>query len=119
MLPFYHKVTLLLAQSDPFSRTKCPFYSHKVTLLFSMQVLPNTRHRLCIWHLEQNAICRFGALKKDKEFKYAFNQYLKMCVTEQEFEEKVASIDAKIRLDSTLLVPKSVRVETSHVQTSS
>ncbi|XP_021746050.1 protein FAR1-RELATED SEQUENCE 5-like [Chenopodium quinoa] len=52
------------------------------------RVLPNTRHRLCIWHLEQNAITRFGALKKDKEFKYAFNQCLKGCVTEQEFEEK-------------------------------
>ncbi|XP_021734973.1 protein FAR-RED IMPAIRED RESPONSE 1-like [Chenopodium quinoa] len=34
------------------------------------QVLPNTRHRLCIWHLEQNAITRFGALKKDKESKF-------------------------------------------------
>ncbi|XP_021724535.1 uncharacterized protein LOC110691870 [Chenopodium quinoa] len=33
------------------------------------QVLPNTRHRLCIRHLEQNAIIKFGALKKDKEFK--------------------------------------------------
>ncbi|XP_021763971.1 protein FAR1-RELATED SEQUENCE 5-like [Chenopodium quinoa] len=52
------------------------------------QVLPNTRHRLCIWHLEQNAITRFGALKKDKEFKHAFNQCLKWCLIEQEFEEK-------------------------------
>ncbi|XP_021759155.1 protein FAR-RED IMPAIRED RESPONSE 1-like [Chenopodium quinoa] len=50
------------------------------------QVLSNTRHRLCIWNLEQNAITRFGALKKDKEFKYAFNQCLKMCVTEQELK---------------------------------
>ncbi|XP_021759153.1 protein FAR1-RELATED SEQUENCE 5-like [Chenopodium quinoa] len=53
-----------------------------------LEVIPNTRHRLCIWHLEQNAITRFGALKKDKEFKFAFNQCLKMCVTEQEFEAK-------------------------------
>ncbi|XP_021747430.1 protein FAR1-RELATED SEQUENCE 5-like [Chenopodium quinoa] len=52
------------------------------------QVFPNTRHKLCIWHLEQNAITRFGALKKDKEFKYAFYQCLKMCVIEQEFEAK-------------------------------
>ncbi|XP_021746804.1 uncharacterized protein LOC110712643 [Chenopodium quinoa] len=37
------------------------------------QVLPNTRHTLCIWHLEQNAITRFGALKKDKEFKDFFS----------------------------------------------
>ncbi|XP_021764581.1 protein FAR1-RELATED SEQUENCE 5-like [Chenopodium quinoa] len=43
-----------------------------------LEVIPNTRHRLCIWHLEQNAITRFGALKKDKEFKFAFNQCLKI-----------------------------------------
>ncbi|XP_021723359.1 protein FAR1-RELATED SEQUENCE 5-like [Chenopodium quinoa] len=62
------------------------------------QVLPNTRHRLCIWHLEQNAITRFGALKKDKEFKYAFNQCLKMCVTEQEFEAKWQAMMQKYEL---------------------
>ncbi|XP_021747610.1 protein FAR1-RELATED SEQUENCE 5-like [Chenopodium quinoa] len=62
------------------------------------QVLPNTRHRLCIWHLEQNAITRFGALKKDKEFKYAFNQCLKMCVTKQEFEAKWQAMMQKYEL---------------------
>uniref|UniRef100_A0A803N8K7 Protein FAR1-RELATED SEQUENCE n=2 Tax=Chenopodium quinoa TaxID=63459 RepID=A0A803N8K7_CHEQI len=64
------------------------------------QVLPNTRHRLCIWHLEQNAITRFGALKKDKEFKYAFNQCLKMCVNEQEFEAKWQAMMQKYELTS-------------------
>ncbi|XP_021747895.1 protein FAR-RED IMPAIRED RESPONSE 1-like [Chenopodium quinoa] len=62
------------------------------------QVLPNTRHKLCIWHLEQNAITRFGALKKDKEFKYSFNQCLKMCVTEQEFEAKWQAMMQKYEL---------------------
>ncbi|XP_021756200.1 protein FAR1-RELATED SEQUENCE 5-like [Chenopodium quinoa] len=52
------------------------------------QVLPDTRHRLCIWHLEQNAITRFGALKRDNEFKKIFNKCLKGCVTETEFEER-------------------------------
>lgn len=61
-------------------------------------MLPNTRHRLCIWHLEQNAICRFGALKKDRDFKNAFNQCLKMCVTEQEFEEKWQALMQKYEL---------------------
>uniref|UniRef100_A0A803MJN5 SWIM-type domain-containing protein n=1 Tax=Chenopodium quinoa TaxID=63459 RepID=A0A803MJN5_CHEQI len=63
-----------------------------------LEVIPNTRHRLCIWHLEQNAITRFGALKKDKEFKFAFNQCLKMCVTEQEFEAKWQAMLQKYEL---------------------
>ncbi|XP_021747547.1 protein FAR-RED IMPAIRED RESPONSE 1-like [Chenopodium quinoa] len=62
------------------------------------QVLPNTRHKLYIWHLEQNTITRFGALKKDKEFKYAFNQCLNMCVTELEFEAKWQEMMQKYEL---------------------
>ncbi|XP_021724249.1 protein FAR1-RELATED SEQUENCE 5-like [Chenopodium quinoa] len=63
-----------------------------------LEVIPNTKLSLCIWHLEQNAITRYGALKKDKEFKFAFNQCLKMCVTEQEFEAKWQAMLQKYEL---------------------
>ncbi|XP_056688482.1 protein FAR1-RELATED SEQUENCE 5-like [Spinacia oleracea] len=50
------------------------------------QVFPDSRHRLCVWHLHQNAITRFGALKRDPTFKKTFNYCLYKCVTVVEFE---------------------------------
>ncbi|XP_056691887.1 protein FAR-RED IMPAIRED RESPONSE 1-like [Spinacia oleracea] len=50
------------------------------------QVFPYSRHRLCVWHLHQNAITRFGALKRDLTFKKTFNYCLYKCVTVVEFE---------------------------------
>ncbi|XP_056685950.1 protein FAR1-RELATED SEQUENCE 5-like [Spinacia oleracea] len=49
-------------------------------------VFPDARHRLCVWHLHQNAITRFGALKRDPTFKKTFNYCLYKCVTVVEFE---------------------------------
>ena len=72
------------------------YHSHRVIIL--MKVFPSTRHRLCIWHLEQNAITKFGALKKDNEFKNQLNKCLKLCVTEQEFEEKWHAMIQKYEL---------------------
>ncbi|XP_056697531.1 protein FAR-RED IMPAIRED RESPONSE 1-like [Spinacia oleracea] len=51
-----------------------------------MQVFPDSRHGLCVWHLHQNAITRFGALKRDPTFKKTFNYCLYKCVTVVEFE---------------------------------
>ncbi|XP_056697333.1 protein FAR1-RELATED SEQUENCE 5-like [Spinacia oleracea] len=51
-----------------------------------LKVLPQTRHRLCLWHLIQNVVSRFGALKRDTSFKDAFNHCLSGCVSEEEFE---------------------------------
>ena len=51
------------------------------------QVFPNTRHRLCLWHLSQIANTRLGQLKADKEFKKIFYKCLSGCVTEEEFEQ--------------------------------
>ncbi|XP_056694845.1 protein FAR1-RELATED SEQUENCE 5-like [Spinacia oleracea] len=50
------------------------------------QVFPDARHVLCVWHLHQNAITRFGALKRYPTFKKTFNYCLYKCVTEVEFE---------------------------------
>ncbi|KAL8472569.1 hypothetical protein ACS0TY_029683 [Phlomoides rotata] len=49
-------------------------------------VYPLTRHRLCQWHLHQNAISRFGKLKHEKSFKDAFQKCLSGCDDELEFE---------------------------------
>lgn len=51
------------------------------------KVYPNTRHRLCIWHLHQNAIVRFGQLKRYATFKDRFNTCLKKCETIGAFEK--------------------------------
>ncbi|XP_056685504.1 protein FAR1-RELATED SEQUENCE 5-like [Spinacia oleracea] len=56
------------------------------------QVFPDSRHRLCVWHLHQNAITRFGALKRDPTFKKTFNYCLYKCVTVVEFETNWRSI---------------------------
>ncbi|XP_021864131.1 protein FAR1-RELATED SEQUENCE 5-like [Spinacia oleracea] len=50
------------------------------------QVFPDARHRLYVWHFHQNAITRFGALKRDPTFKKTFNYCLYKRVTKVEFE---------------------------------
>ncbi|KAL8473735.1 hypothetical protein ACS0TY_030544 [Phlomoides rotata] len=50
------------------------------------QVFPDTRHRLCLWHLHQNAVSHFGQLKRDRSFKDMFHKCLSGCDTEEEFE---------------------------------
>ncbi|XP_056690283.1 protein FAR1-RELATED SEQUENCE 5-like [Spinacia oleracea] len=49
------------------------------------KIFPTTRHRLCVWHLMQNAVTRFGVLKSDSTFKADFNKCLSGCLNEAEF----------------------------------
>ncbi|KAK9733635.1 hypothetical protein RND81_04G080600 [Saponaria officinalis] len=56
----------------------------KVT--FHSQVYPVSRHKLCLWHIQQNALSHFGSLKKDPTFQRAFNKCLRGCFNETEFE---------------------------------
>ncbi|KAH9622676.1 hypothetical protein KSS87_011392 [Heliosperma pusillum] len=51
------------------------------------KIYPTTRHRLCQWHIQQNAISHFGLLKHDRTFQNAFNKCLNGCYNENEFEE--------------------------------
>ena len=68
-----------------------------MSLLF--QVFENTRHRLCIWHIIKNAISRFGALKKDPEFKKRFSSCLRGCITREQFEMQWESMIKEFGLE--------------------
>ncbi|KAL3629819.1 hypothetical protein CASFOL_027041 [Castilleja foliolosa] len=50
-------------------------------------VFPKARHRLCLWHLYQNAVSHFGKLKGDKVFNDLFNKCMSGCSNEGQFEE--------------------------------
>ncbi|XP_057808592.1 protein FAR1-RELATED SEQUENCE 5-like [Salvia miltiorrhiza] len=51
------------------------------------KVFPQTRHRLCIWHLHQNAQSHLGKLKSDKTFYDAFQRCITGCIDSYDFEE--------------------------------
>ncbi|KAK9706209.1 hypothetical protein RND81_07G111100 [Saponaria officinalis] len=50
------------------------------------KIYPTSRHRLCHWHIQQNAISHFGSLKSDRSFRSIFNKCLNKCYNEMEFE---------------------------------
>ncbi|KAK9682126.1 hypothetical protein RND81_10G052600 [Saponaria officinalis] len=50
-------------------------------------VYPSSKHRLCQWHIHQNAISHFGSLKHDRTFQQAFNKCVNGCYSEAEFED--------------------------------
>ncbi|XP_074303076.1 protein FAR1-RELATED SEQUENCE 5-like [Silene latifolia] len=49
-------------------------------------IYPESRHRLCQWHIQQNAISHFVHLKHDRTFQNLFNKCLNGCFNEKEFE---------------------------------
>ncbi|XP_056686011.1 protein FAR1-RELATED SEQUENCE 5-like [Spinacia oleracea] len=68
------------------SPSKLKKVRNKKVILLAVKVFPDIRHILCVWHLHQKKITRFGALKRDPTFKKTFNYCLYKCVTEVEFE---------------------------------
>ncbi|XP_021721531.1 protein FAR-RED IMPAIRED RESPONSE 1-like [Chenopodium quinoa] len=70
---------------------KCPisiFTDQNAAIVAGIkEIFPEVRHRLCLWHLSQNANTRFGLLKADRDFKNEFHKCLSGCITEKEFEE--------------------------------
>ncbi|KAH6777472.1 hypothetical protein C2S51_008784 [Perilla frutescens var. frutescens] len=71
-------------------KMKCPvtiFTDQDLAITSALsKVFPDVRHRLCIWHLYQNAISRFGNLKGNRSFNDAFQRCLSRCVNVEEFE---------------------------------
>ncbi|XP_031131701.1 protein FAR1-RELATED SEQUENCE 5-like [Ipomoea triloba] len=51
-----------------------------------MQVFPNSKHRLCIWHIGENSKKHIKGLRMQKGFIELFNFLLKYSDTEAEFE---------------------------------
>ncbi|KAH6785155.1 hypothetical protein C2S51_037610 [Perilla frutescens var. frutescens] len=77
-------------------KLKCPItiftdQDHAITNALS-KVFPDARHRLCTWHLYQNAVSRFGRLKGNKDFNDAFQRCLTGYVNTEEFERCWASM---------------------------
>ncbi|KAH6760628.1 hypothetical protein C2S51_017577 [Perilla frutescens var. frutescens] len=60
---------------------------------------PDTRHRLCLWHLYQNAISRFGNLKVNKSFINEFQKCLSGCTNREEFEHCWSSMISTYHLE--------------------
>ena len=50
------------------------------------QVFPNSRHRLCIWHIGENSKKNIKSLRSQKGFVDLFNFVLKYSDTEAEFQ---------------------------------
>ncbi|XP_057248234.1 protein FAR1-RELATED SEQUENCE 5-like [Beta vulgaris subsp. vulgaris] len=63
------------------------------------KAFPTSRHRLCIWHLSQNANQQFGLMKADKEFKNIFHKCLSGCITITEFEQTWTTMTTKYKLE--------------------
>ncbi|KAK9288553.1 hypothetical protein L1049_017012 [Liquidambar formosana] len=51
-------------------------------------VFPQSRHRLCTWHISKNANKHLVGLNKNSDFKVQFNQCFYDCHSEMEFEAK-------------------------------
>ncbi|XP_073119614.1 protein FAR1-RELATED SEQUENCE 5-like [Henckelia pumila] len=49
-------------------------------------VFPYSHHRLCQWHINQNALSHFGSLNGDSRFKRLWNKCMSHCESEEEFE---------------------------------
>ena len=51
------------------------------------KVILEAQHRLCLWHLSQNAFKHLLHYLKKLDFKVLFHRCLYNCVTKEEFEE--------------------------------
>ena len=51
------------------------------------KVFLETQHRLCLWHIGQNASKHLSFYLRMREFRTLFNRCLYNCETEQEFQE--------------------------------
>lgn len=50
------------------------------------KVFPNSKHRLCQWHIGKNVISHFGKLDRVPNFKKMWNIYMNGVEIEEEFE---------------------------------
>jgi len=50
------------------------------------EVMPNTCHRLCLWHIAKNAPSHLGSLNSNKVFQGLFQKCMTGCDSEKEFQ---------------------------------
>jgi hypothetical protein len=63
------------------------------------EVFPETRHRLCLWHISRNAAQNLRSMYANPKFKELFNKWLFGRVTELEFESTWNEIIVKFNLE--------------------
>ncbi|XP_061349040.1 protein FAR1-RELATED SEQUENCE 5-like [Gastrolobium bilobum] len=56
------------------------------------RVLPKSQHRLCLWHIGQDAAKHLSYYLRKPDFKVLFNRCLYNCGSEQELERKFESV---------------------------
>lgn len=85
-------------------RGKCPitlFTDQDQAITSAIEkVFPQTRHMLCLWHIQQNAVSRFAQMKSENSFKDAFKKCLSGCADENEFESCWKSMISKYNLET-------------------
>jgi len=50
------------------------------------EVMPDTRHRLCLWHIAQNAPSHLGSLNSNHRFQSLYNKCMTGCDSKEEFQ---------------------------------
>ncbi|CAN6541600.1 unnamed protein product [Malus baccata var. baccata] len=71
-----------------------------------VSILPETRHRLCIWHISKNAAQYLGSHSTNPEFKEHFNKCFHDCLTEAEFEATWNDMIIKFNLEGNAWLKK-------------
>ncbi|KAK9749899.1 hypothetical protein RND81_02G158900 [Saponaria officinalis] len=79
----YHDVWLFKAFNESMGEDVIPisiFTDQDLAMANAIEkVYPISKHRLCQWHIHQNAISQFGSLKNERTFQNAFNKCLNGC----------------------------------------
>ncbi|KAK9756335.1 hypothetical protein RND81_01G090000 [Saponaria officinalis] len=75
------------------------------------KVYPSSKHRLCQWHIHQNAISHFCSLKHDRTFQQAFNKCLNGCYSEAEFEDTWGTMVEEYGLHNNMWLQRLYRLK--------
>ncbi|KAK9663817.1 hypothetical protein RND81_14G000400 [Saponaria officinalis] len=93
------------------------YRTNRYNLICGAFIYPATRHRLCQWHIQQNAISHFGSLKHDRTFQNIFNKCLNGCYSEAEFEGTWLKMIKDYGLDDNAWFKRLYNIKTKYEST--